>query len=607
MYGMRPRIKEFVFGSMIILLVACSAPAATPISSPTILPTATLIPKATAIPSTPTPTPTDVSGAMVSPTILPTAAPPTLIPEATAIPPTPIPTLIDVSAATLPTKTPLTAQAPFGIEMLPGYEIEHILRPALVMPSDVRVGPDGRIFFVEWEGHRILELGYDGTTSVVLELEKPFNSILIDSVGAFFVMQGDELIKISPTGERDVFARTNAPGGWAFDSQDNLFMVVGGDLLRFSPAGEKSLVATGVENGGMGIGPSGDVFIGGSTGGLLRVTRDGEVETLVGGFAYESFNIGFDHQGNLYQNSTYFTQVSLEDGSLSPPLLREYNVLLVSRPFAFTPSGDAIFIGPTSNNAFKASMQDETVSVLLEGTGNSRALAVGPAGDLFMGASNEFPLAPGRVLKVLPDGSANGYATGFFTVRDLVFDDEGNVFVSDFDHGGEGGGRVIKITPIGLSSIILSGFYDLTSMVYDPIAGDILAFEQNRHQLIRITQEGTVTSIPIDFGGEAIAVDLAFDDDGGDFIALVVFLDGFNTGPVHRGLYRISSEYEATLIADIDTPLASSEDDVAVGPSGDIFVVGPEEHPDFRMLRISPEGEVSVVARNLPYDTLGEH
>jgi len=73
---------------------------------------------------------------------------------------------------------------------------------------------------------------------------------------------------------------------------------------------------------------------------------------------------------------------------------------------------------------------------------------------------------------------------------------------------------------------------------------------------------------------------------------------------VHRGLFRVTPDYEVILLANIDTPLATSEDDVCVGPTGDIFVVGPEEHPLFRMLRITRDGDVSIVARNLPFDTL---
>ena len=97
--------------------------------------------------------------------------------------------------------------------------------------------------------------------------------------------------------------------------------------------------------------------------------------------------------------------------------------------------------------------------------------------------------------------------------------------------------------------------------------------------------------------------DLVFDQQG-DLIVLATFEDNYFTGPVHRGLYRVNPDYEVSLIANIDTEDATSEDDVFIHPSGDIFVVGPERHPDFRLLRITPEGDVSVVAQKLPFDTL---
>ena len=177
------------------------------------------------------------------------------------------------------------------------------------------------------------------------------------------------------------------------------------------------------------------------------------------------------------------------------------------------------------------------------------------------------------------------------------------MYVSDVDYGGEGGGRIVKITPDGTSSILLSGFYDLNNMVYDAADRSFLAFDNNNRQILSIDLNGNVTPIQYDFGGEVHTVEFTPDLDDG-LIALVVFMEGHDTGPVHRGLFKISGDQQVTHLTDIDTPLATTEDDVFVHPSGDIFVVGPEEHPVFRMLRITPGGEVSEFARNLPYDTL---
>ena len=531
--------------------------------------------------------------------VIPSTPVPTLVPT---LAPTLKPTPIDVSGLLSPSPTPLVPPAPYGIEILPGYKIEHILRPALVNPNDIRVGPDGRIFIVEYEGYRILELGKDGTLSTFLELAKPGFSSLINSAGDLFVMQGDALMKISPGGERVVFARINGSGGLAgLDSQDNLFMMAGGELLRFSPDGEKAVIASDVENGSMAISPTGDTYIAsGSQGRIFKVSQAGTISTLASGFRLDGFNLAFDPEGNLYQNQDYFSRVSLEDGSLSAPILKDYNSLLTGRPFTFTPSGEAIFVDPATGNAIRASIQAGTASVLVEGIGNSSALAVDASGNIFMGASNEFPVAPGRIVKIPPDGKISDYAKGFFTIRDLVLDDQGDVFVSDFDQQGEGGGRLIKILPSGLGSIIFSGHYDLVSLVYDPLTGDILAFEQNDHQLIRITPEGVSTAIPVDFGGELSGMDLAFDN-AGDLIALVVFPGAGDAGSFTSRLYRISSEGQASLITNVDAPLMA--DHVSIGPSGEMFVVGPEEPPYSQLMKLSAEGKVTLVLKHIPNGT----
>jgi hypothetical protein len=162
---------------------------------------------------------------------------------------------------------------------------------------------------------------------------------------------------------------------------------------------------------------------------------------------------------------------------------------------------------------------------------------------------------------------------------------------------------LIRITPSGETTLILQGHYDLSSMVYVPTAGAIWAFQQHNSEILSISLQGEVTTLPLDFGGLARSIDLALDENG-KVIALVVFDENYNIGPVHRELFRISPDGQISYLVDIDSPLATSEDDVYVSPTGDIYVIGPEEHPIFRMLKVTPEGEVSVFAKHLPYDTL---
>lgn len=541
--------------------------------------------------------------------LTPTSIPyPTYTPNPTY---TPYPTYTPMGS---PIPTPMMIESPsitvseislYGIEVPQGYKIEHLVKPPLVSPSDVEIGPDDGIYVTEWFGNRVLKVDQNGTVSTYLELEMPFGGFLINSVGDLITFQGEELVRISPMGERSVITTIRHPGSWDVGPNDDLFLIVGGELIRFAPDGHKSIIATGLQaSGEMAISPSGDIFVADwPRGRILRIDLDGNVSTLSSGFVFDAFNISFDNRGNLYQNQFYFTQVSLDDGSLSSPFLTEFNVVLVSRPFAFDSSGDAIFVGPTTNNLFRVSIEEGRISVLVRGPGNSYGLAVGPSGDLVLGASNEYPVEVGRVVRISPDGAINDYVTGFTTIKDILFDEEGNMYVTDVDYGGEGGGRIIKIARDGTATILFSGFYDLNNMVYDAANGSFLAFDNNSRQILSIKSNGEVTPIHYDFGGEIHTVELTPGIEG-DLIALVIFEEGHDTGPVHRGLFKISNNQQVTFLTDIDTPLATTEDDVFVHPSGDIFVVGPEEHPVFRMLRITPQGEVSEFARNLPYDTL---
>ena len=523
----------------------------------------------------------------------------------TTQPPTTTQTTTTTTVQSTTTTEPPPPEPPLGIEVAEGYELSHIFQPIITMPTDVDVGPDGTIYIAEWDQKRVVRVDLDGTVSTYVELEFPISTLICNSEGDVFVPQQESIVRISPNREMSVFVTDIAPyGGWDFGPSGDLFVGYSGDIIRITPEGEKSIHATDVRGGDMAISPSGDIYLAnGPEGKIFKVDINGVLSTLASGFALDAFNIDFDNMGNLYQCQWSFSKVSLEDGSLFDEALRPYYPVLTSRPFVFDTLGDAIFIGPTTHTVVRANPQDGTATLLVEAIGNARGMAIGPSGDLFMGASNAFPLNPGRVVKVTPDGIISDFATGFTTINDITFDDSGSMYVSDIDHGSSDGGRLLKVSTNGDISVILSGFYDLGTIAYDPSSGNIIAFEINERRLVRITPEGDMQPLPVSFGGDEFTADIALDQEG-NLIILVVFEENLMTGPVHRGLFRISPSYDVTLITDIDTPMATTEEDMFVHPSGDIFVVTVELHPEFQLLRITPGGNISVIARKLPYDTL---
>lgn len=149
--------------------------------------------------------------------------------------------------------------------------------------------------------------------------------------------------------------------------------------------------------------------------------------------------------------------------------------MINSRPFVFDRSGDIVFVGPTSNTVIKASLADKSVHCLVEGIGNSYALAVGPSGDIFMGACNAYPINPGKVVRIHLDGSISDHITGLNMIHDITFDTVGNMYICDFDD--KGTSRLLRVTPDGSISTIFSGGCYILSIVFHPQSGDILAFE----------------------------------------------------------------------------------------------------------------------------------
>jgi sugar lactone lactonase YvrE len=442
-----------------------------------------------------------------------------------------------------PTTTiePPPLEPPLGIKLAEGYEISHVYQPIITMPTDVDVGPDGTIYFAEWNQKRVVRVDLDGTVSTYVELEFPITTLVCNSEGDVFVPQQESIVKISQNREMSVFVTDIAPyGGWDFGPSGDLFVGYNGNIYRITPEGEISIHANVSPGGDMAIGPSGDIYLAnGQEGKIFKVDTTGNLSTLASGFALDAFNIGFDHMGNLYQCQWNFSKVSFEDGSLFDEALRPYYPVLTSRPFVFDSVGDAIFIGPTTHTVVKANPEDGTATCLVEAVGNARGMAIGPSGNLFMGASNAFPLNPGRIVKITPEGDIGDYISGLTTINDVTFDDLGNMYVSDIDYSFGTGGRLLKVDINKSISTIFSGDYDLGTIAYDSSSGDIIAFETNERRLIRISSEGDMLPLPVSFGGDEFTADIAFDKQG-NLIALVVFEENINTGPVHRSLYRIS-------------------------------------------------------------------
>jgi sugar lactone lactonase YvrE len=492
---------------------------------------------------------------------------------------------------------------PFGIEVLDGYVIHHILRPEILMPTDLAIGPNGDMYATAFNQHSVMKISADGIITNYVKGGQIGNALAMDSEGNLFVEEGDKIVKFLPTGEKVIFASDISTCDLAVGPSGELFTTSGTELILFTPDGRRSVFSSEIPGcGDIAVSPSGDVYLAYfPRGEIIKVDLEGNVSTLASGFAYDAFNIAFDNDGKLYQNQIYFTEVSLEDGTLSPPLLWEFTSALVSRPFKFDSSNNAIFIGPTTHTVVRVSLDGERVECLVDAIANSDALAFSPSGDLYMGPSDCFPITPGKVMRVSPSGEVSVFVTGLAYVKDIVFDPQGNVYVSDM-FGGPG--RLLKVTPEGtITTFITREGLELHSLAYDINTGDILAFEKLREEVLRISSDGSIEVLPLDFGEKVNMIDLDFDPQG-DLIGLVVFEEGLAHGPVRRGLYRVTPDNRLDLIVNIDTELAGTVDDVAVSPTGEIYVVGPEEHPNFRILQITQDGQVSVFARNVPYDIL---
>jgi hypothetical protein len=493
----------------------------------------------------------------------------------------------------------------FGIRVRTGYAVEQIIRPAIIGPTDVAVGPDDTLYISEWLTHRVVQLLHDGSVVPIIEGPEVGLSLASDSEGNLYLPKGDDVLKITPEGDQTVVASGLQACGLALGSDNSLFTISRNSLIKISASGKQMVVSKEIPGcGDLAVGPSGDVFIAyWPDGELLRVAADGTLSTLSSGFAHNAFNVGVSPAGELYANQGYFWKISLQDGSRSEPLLDDLNVAINWRPFDFYPDGDAAFINPSTNTAVRVSLDGSKAECLLEGLGNSYGLAINANGELFLGESNCHPILTGRIVRLGPGAATQEYATGFGFIHDITFDGAGDMFIADFDYGEGGGGRLLKVNTRGEVEILPTGGIDLLSIVNLPNTGEIIGFDTNGKSFVSVSSQYVVQPFNVQFGAPVHTVHLGLDPQG-DLIALVVFEEGTREGPIHRGVFRISQTGEPTLLATIDTPFAGTEDNIYVAPSGEIFIAGASEvEAASWILKLSGEGERSILAENLPFST----
>jgi sugar lactone lactonase YvrE len=507
---------------------------------------------------------------------------------------------------------------PYSIRPPVGYDVAAVFPAPLAESFDMTFMPSGDLLVVELGLPRISKVNLKGEVSTFALLPYSFSAIAYNAEGELFV-GGGEVLKVAADGKLAHFCKTNV-NKMALGPDGAFYAIEGGgspDVKKISPDGQVSTYATGLTFAtDIDFSPTGELFVTdpGSQR-IVKVGADGALTTAVTGFWKEPGIVVFNQEGQLYYWGEWYDgrswagyglyQVSVLDGSVTPFVTGFYRGAV--NDLEIDKYGNIYGIGPTLGVLFKLS-PDGRIEFLTDGWYNTRGLAVGPSGDLFIADQGSLsPLRPGQIVRVGMDGGHSVYADGLTAPQSVAFDSSGNLYVGDERVG------LWKISPDGKKQVF-SEELGLISIAFDPLSGNIFGFQHfftpdRPTRLLRIAPDGSVSHLPVAFKGEVWDGDLTVDSKG-NILLLVTYAENINLGPLFSELFKISPSGEGEVIAKFTQNVTSWTGSVAVGPSGDIYIVdhpgleesGLEGPSAFVIWKVTPQGEISLFADRLPSD-----
>ncbi len=290
------------------------------------------------------------------------------------------------------------------------------------------------------------------------------------------------------------------------------------------------------------------------------------------------------------------------------PWMKECWANLSPKDFAFDAQGRLVTVDCTYNHVARFDLETETMQVLWQGMGNTRALATAPDGTVHLGVSNPWLRGSGAVAALDAEGDPVIVFEGLLPeVEGLAFDTDGTAYVvATGEVSGTVRSRVYAATSTGITETLAllptTGF----DLAFDPLSG--MLWGGAPHGLWVLDEFGGVQEVALDVG-EGFVESLTFTPSGELYVHMVT--SDLWSKPVTQGLYHVatSAPYTTTLVADLSTvDMCCTLNRIGAGMDGAIYVVGfgdrytPDHEPGMRMLRVTPSGAVSLFAYPLGMD-----
>jgi len=499
-----------------------------------------------------------------------------------------------------------------SINLPAGYKLSALYIAPLAAPVDIEITPQGDLLVAENGLARIRKVAPSGEVSTYVTLPQSATALAYNAKGELFAGGGGGIYKISSDGKISIFCKTSVSK--MVLGPDGAFYEVGWhtgspDIKKITPQGKVTTFATGLSHASdIAFSPSGELYVAdpGSQR-IVKVNANGTMTTLVRGLWTDPVSIVFDKRGNLFVAGAWvgrtdilvdmgLYKVSVVDGSITPVVLIP-NITIPFEGMAIDDSGN--IYGATVNHGilYKISPLGK-VEMLVEGWHDGFGMAIGPNGDLFVAdrTHTRLPSKQGRIFKLDMNSNVALFADGLGEPMSLAFDAHGNMFVAEMTAG-----RVLKITPEGQTRVLYQTPKAPRSITFDPISGDLFAYAVGTDEILRITPAGASSILPVKFDKDVFDATLAADGQG-NILIYVVYVENFGVGPTISDLFKITPDGRKTFLAHFVDEVPGLAGGIAVSPLGDSFLLA--HSPEFRIRKVTPEGNVSIFADNLPIDPL---
>lgn len=421
-----------------------------------------------------------------------------------------------------------------------------------------------------------------------------------------FIPVGNKIWQVRSDGSHMVWGQVS-DGDVKFFTYDGRLLGYSYDgtrVLELIPDGSSHDVASGFTDICDIVGTDdGTLFVSDcETGDITRVDLDGTQRVLAERVVFrDPLDLAIDPSGNLFLNSVAsgFVQVDRNNGTFTRYDSAHSDCTIHQADFEFEEQGRAIFVDPTWSTVTWADLDTRQNGILVSNQGVNTWAAVGPDDALYVGAWGCSDEIPAQVVRITDNGTREVYVDGLHgQVSDIAFAPDGGLYIATHDPGRDG--PVFYVPPEGGDLAQIPGVEGLSSLAVDPLSGHLLATKHSGSSILEITPEGLLSKHPIQLPMPAFDFFLDIAPDG-TLYAYAAEAERFFTGPeVERWVLRIDLDSGlAEIVFQFDRQGCCVMGNLSVGPQGTIWWM---VDPEFLIYRVTPDGDATIFAQNLPTD-----